>query len=106
LHVSKVDKAFGATFVDIEDLKFIESLAYKKVYIHAYLKGELAKDITDEVQKEIAEIFEKILRISNDDVELKDRNVNEYKFLVLNPKNVKKAFNRINRAFKRKNKDK
>lgn len=104
MDVSKVDKAFGATFVDIEGLKFINSLAYRKVYLHAYLKGELAEDITDEIQKEIAEIFEKILRLSNDDIELKDRNNNEYKFLVLNPKNVKKAFNRINRAYKRKNK--
>ena len=105
MSVSKVDKAFGATFVDIEGVKYIDSLAFRKAYIHAYLKEEFAEETTDEVQKEIAEIFEKILRLSNGDVEFNESTVNEYKFLVLNLKNVRKAFNRINRAFKRKNKD-
>ena len=108
MSVSEVAKAFGATFVDIEGLKFIVSLTYRKGgYLHIYLKGDKldVEEIADEVQKEIDKVFEVILRLSSSDVKLKDRHANEYRFTVLNEKNVKKALNRVNRAFKRKSKD-
>jgi len=104
MRVSDVDKAFGATFVDIEGLNFINSLAYRKRgYLHVYLKAGLSdKEIDNKVQNEIDQVFETILRISKNDVELKDRHTHEYQFTVLNEKNIQRSFNRINRAFKRK----
>jgi hypothetical protein len=104
MRISDVDKAFGAIFVDIEGLKFIRSLAYRKGgYLHIYLKGNKfdAEETADEMQKEIDDVFE-VLRLSSSDVELKDSHVKEYLFTVLNEKNVKKAFNRVHRNFKRK----
>ena len=107
MSISEVDKAFGAIFVDIEGLKYIGSLAYRKGgYLHIYLKGSKfdAEEVADEMQKEIDDVFGE-LRLSSSDVELKDRQVKEYRFTVLNEKNVKKGFNRVHRKFKRKSQD-
>jgi len=104
MRISDVDKAFGAIFVDIEGLKFIGSLGYRKGgHLHVYLKGNKfdVEEAADEMQKEIDDVF-MLLRLSSSDVELKDRHVKEYLFTVLNEKNVKKAFNRVHRNFKRK----
>lgn len=104
MQVSEVDKAFGTTFVDIEGLKLIGSLAYRKGgYLYFYLTEDISgKDyIKKEVEKEIGEVLNALLRLSSDDIKLKDHHSKEYKFIVLNEKNVKKAFNRISRAFKR-----
>ena len=103
MRVSEVDKAFGATFVDIEGLKFVGSLAYRKGgYLYVYLKGDNlgAENMTEEVQKETDEVFREILCLNSGDIKLKNHRANKYQFIVLNEKNVKKAFNRVHRAFK------
>lgn len=103
MSVSGVEKAFGATFVDIEGLKYVASLAYRKGgSLHVYLKGEETdkEEVANEVQKEIEEVFREVLRLERGDVELRDRHTAEYRFNVLNEKSVKKAFARLNRKFK------
>jgi len=104
MRVSGIDKAFGATFVDMEGLKFVASLAYrKKGSLFVHLKGEEAtkEGAADEVQKEIEEVFRELLGLSSGDVTLKDRRASEYRFTVLNEKNVKKAFAKLAKKFKR-----
>ena len=104
MQVSEVTKAFRATFIDIEGLKFVVSLAYHKGgHLYVYLKDD--KFDAEEVQKEIDEVFRSTLRLSNGDVSLMDRRAGEYRFAVLNEKIVKKAFARLHRAFKRKRKE-
>jgi len=102
VRVSGVDKAFGATFVDIEGLKFVGSLTYRKggsLYVH--LKGELnTEKVIDEAQKEIDEVFKEILGIGSGDIELKERRARDYCFNVINEKNVKNAFAKLSRKFK------
>jgi len=105
VRVSEVDKAFGATFVDVEGLKFVASLAYRKGgSLFIYLKGEEAstEEAADEVQREIGEVFRELLGLNSKDVTLKDRHASEYRFTVLNEKNVKKAFAKLAQKFKRK----
>lgn len=107
MRVSEVDKAFGTTFVDIEGLKFVASLAYrKKGSLFVHLKGEEAttEEAADEVLKEIEEVFQELLGLSSGDVTMKDRRASEYRFTVLNEKNVKKAFAKLARKFKREKK--
>jgi hypothetical protein len=100
MRVSGIDKAFGATFVDVEGLKFVDSLAYRKGgSLYVYLKGE-ASSAEEEVQKEIDEVFKEILGIGSGDVELKERRARDYRFNVLNEKNVKNAFAKLSRKFK------
>ncbi len=99
MRVSGIDKAFGATFVDIEGLKFVGSLAHRKGgSLYVYLKGETSN--AEEVQKEIDEVFKEILGIGSGDVELKERRAHDYRFNVLNEKNVKNAFAKLSRKFK------
>lgn len=102
MRVSGIDKAFGATFVDIEGLKFVGSLAYRKGgSLYMYLKGELnAEKVAEEAQKEIDEVFKEVLGIGSSDVELNERRAHEYRFNVLNEKNVKNAFAKLSRKFK------
>jgi len=103
VRVSGVDKAFGATFVDVEGLKFVASLAYRKggsLFVH--LKGEKAstEEAASEVQREIEEVFKELLGLSSGDVTLKDRHASEYRYTVLNEKNMKKTFAKIAKKFK------
>jgi len=104
MRVSGIDKAFGTTFVDMEGLKFVASLAYRKGgSLFVYLKEEAgAEEFADEVQEEIEEVFQETLGLSSEDVALKDRRASEYRFTVLNEKNVKKAFVKLARKFESK----
>ena len=101
MNVANVDKAFGATFMDLEGLRFIASLAHRKGgQLFVYLKeGQFDER---EVQGEIGEVFKEFLRLGSNDVEFKDRRPREYRYTVLNEKNVNKAFSRIYTNFKRK----
>ncbi len=101
MNVANVDKAFGATFIDLEGLRFVASLAHRKGgHLFAYLKeGQLDEK---EVQEEINEVFKELLRLGSDDVEFKDHRPNEYRYTVLNEKNVNKAFSKVYTNFKRK----
>jgi len=99
--VSNVDKAFGATFIDLEGLRFVASLAYRKgghMFVHLK-EGQFDEK---EVRKEINEVFKELLRIGNNDAEFKDQRPREYRYTVLNEKNVKKAFSRVYTNFQRK----
>lgn len=100
MRVSGVEKAFGATFVDIEGLKYVASLAYRKGgSLFVYLKGEELdqEGVVEEVQGEIEGVFREVLRLEKGDVGFRDRHTAEYRFTVLNEKNVKKAFARLHR---------
>ena len=101
MRVSEVSKAFGATFIDVEGLRFVVSLTYRKGgHLYVYFKDD--KFDAEEVQKEVDAVVESTLRLSNADVRLEDRRAGEYRFAVLNERNVKKAFARLHRQFKRK----
>lgn len=103
LQVSGIDKAFGATFVDVEGLKFVSGLAYRKGgALYVYLKGETSS--AEEVQKEIEEVLKEIFGITREDVSLKEKHPSEYKYTVLNAKNVKNTFAKVSRKFKREHK--
>jgi len=98
VRVSAVDKAFGATFVDLEDTRHVTSLAYKKGgVLHMYLKGEGA---AGEVEGEIDEVFREVLRLEEGDVEVKDRQAAEYQFTVLNTKKLASSLSRLSRKSK------
>lgn len=99
LRVSGIDKAFGATFVDVEGLKFVSGLAYRaRGSLYVYLRGETSSP--EEVQKEIEEVFKEIFGIAGEDVSLNEKHPNEYKYTVLNTKNVKNTFAKVSRKFK------
>ena len=84
MRVSEVDRAFGITFVDIEGLKFVSSMAYrKKGHLYIYLKAVDFEKRLEEVQKEIDDVFTQFLRLDTDDITLKDRHAREYRFIVL-----------------------
>lgn len=104
MNVSNVDKAFGATFIDLEGLRFVASLAHRKGgHLFAYLKdGQFDEK---EVREEINQIFKELLKLDSNDVEFKDSRPNEYRYTVLNEKNVKKAFSRAHTKFKHKRKE-
>ena len=103
LRVSGIDKAFGATFVDVAGLTFVSGLAYsKRGSLYVYLKGETSSE--EEVQTEIEEVFKEIFGITSEDVSLKEKHPSEYKYTVLNAKNVKNAFAKVSRKFKREQK--
>ena len=101
MNVSNVDKAFGATFMDLEGLRFVASLAHRKGgYLFVYLKeGQFDER---EMQKEINEVFKELLKLGSNDAEFKDCRPREYRYTVLNEKNVNKAFSRVYTNFKRK----
>ena len=104
MRVSGIDKAFGATFIDIEGLKFVTSLAYrKKGSLYVYIKGETSR--AEEVQKEIDIVFKEVLGIGSGDVELKERRAHDYCFNMLDEKNVKNAFAKVSRRFKSKDQE-
>lgn len=105
MRVSGIDKAFGATFMDVEGLKFVSGLAYSKSgSVYVYLKGEASSE--EEVQKEIEEVLKEIFGITSEDVSLKKKHPSEYKYTALNAKDVKKAFAKVSRQFKREQKKK
>ena len=101
MNVANVDKAFGATFMDLEGLRFIASLAHRKGgQLFVYLKeGQFDER---EMQKEINEVFKELLKLGSNDAEFKDHRPREYRYTVLNEKNVNKAFSRVYTNFKRK----
>ncbi len=104
LQVSGIDKAFGATFVDVEGLKFVSGLAYRKRgSLYVYLRGETSS--AEEVQREIEEVLKEIFGITSEDVTLNEKHPNEYKYTVLDEKNVKNAFAKVSRKFKTKSKE-
>jgi len=101
VNVSNVDRAFGAAFIDLEGVRFVASLAHRKGgHLFVYLKeGQFDEK---EVQEEINGVFKELLRLGSNDAEFKDRRPREYRYTVLNEKNVKKAFSRVYTNFKRK----
>lgn len=101
MNMANVDKAFGAIFIDLEGLRFVASLAHRKGgHLFVYLKeGQFDEGA---VQEEINQVFKGLLRLGNDDAELKNRRSREYRYTVLNEKNVNKAFSRVYTNFKRK----
>jgi hypothetical protein len=101
VNVSNVDKAFGATFIDLEGLRFVASLAFRKGgYLFVYVKeGQFDEK---DVQKEINEVFKELLKLGSNDAEFKGPRHREYRYTVLNEKNVNKAFSKVYTNFKRK----
>jgi hypothetical protein len=103
LEVLDATKAFGVIFVGLKDLKHIDSLAYKKSgYLYVYLKKgvSFSEKISGGITDEIKEVFTSTLRLSFEDVKLKENRDGELKFNVLNEQGVKRSFNRLYKKFK------